>query len=40
MSSMSASSIIVFDVNERLINIESIASFFEKVFGDRKVLRE
>jgi len=40
MSSMSAPSIIVFDVNERLINIESIAPFFEKVFGDRKVLRE
>ena len=40
MSSMSAPSIIVFDVNETLIDIESIAPFFEKVFGDRKVLRE
>ena len=33
-------SIIVFDVNETLIDIESIAPFFEKVFGDRKILRE
>jgi len=40
MSSRSVPSIIVFDVNETLIDIESIASFFEKVFGDRKVLRE
>jgi 2-haloacid dehalogenase len=40
MSSRSAPSIIVFDVNETLIDIESIAPFFEKVFGDRKVLRE
>lgn len=35
-----APSIIVFDVNETLIDIESIAPFFERVFGDRKVVRE
>jgi 2-haloacid dehalogenase len=35
-----APSIIVFDVNETLIDIESISPFFEKMFGDRKVLRE
>ncbi len=33
-------SIIVFDVNETLIDIESIGPFFERKFGDRKVLRE
>jgi 2-haloacid dehalogenase len=33
-------SIIVFDVNETLIDIESIAPFFEKTFGDRRILRE
>jgi 2-haloacid dehalogenase len=33
-------SIIVFDVNETLIDIESMEPFFERVFGDRKVLRE
>jgi 2-haloacid dehalogenase len=33
-------SIIVFDVNETLIDIDSIAPFFEKKFGDKKVLRE
>jgi 2-haloacid dehalogenase len=38
--SMSTPSIIVFDVNETLIDIESIGSFFERKFGDRKVLRE
>ena len=40
MSSRSVPSIIVFDVNETLIDIESIAPLFEKVFGDQKVLRE
>jgi 2-haloacid dehalogenase len=35
-----APSILVFDVNETLIDIESIAPFFEKKFGDRRVLRE
>jgi 2-haloacid dehalogenase len=38
--SMSTPSIIVFDVNETLIDIESIGPFFERKFGDRKVLRE
>ena len=33
-------SVIVFDVNETLIDIESIGPFFERKFGDRKVLRE
>ena len=33
-------SIIVFDVNETLIDIESIAPFFENLFGDRRILRE
>src|ERR1700677_3965488 len=38
--SMSTPSIIVFDVNETLIDIKSIGPFFERKFGDRKVLRE
>ena len=33
-------SIIVFDVNETLIDIESLSPFFEKLFGDRRILRE
>ena len=33
-------SVIVFDVNETLIDIESIGPFFERKFGDRKVPRE
>ena len=33
-------SILVFDVNETLIDIESIAPLFQRVFGDKKVLRE
>jgi 2-haloacid dehalogenase len=37
---MGTPSIIVFDVNETLIDIESIGPFFERKFGDRKVLRE
>jgi hypothetical protein len=37
---MGAPSVIVFDVNETLIDIESIGPFFERKFGDRKVLRE
>jgi 2-haloacid dehalogenase len=37
---MGAPSIVVFDVNETLIDIESIAPFFEEKFGDRNVLRE
>ena len=39
-NSTSVPSIIVFDVNETLIDIESIGPFFERVFGDRKVVRE
>jgi hypothetical protein len=38
--SMGTPSIIVFDVNETLVDIESIGPFFERNFGDRKVLRE
>jgi 2-haloacid dehalogenase len=37
---MAAPSIVVFDVNETLLDIESIAPFFEEKFGDRNVLRE
>jgi 2-haloalkanoic acid dehalogenase type II len=33
-------SICVFDVNETLLDIESIAPLFQRLFGDRKVLRE
>lgn len=33
-------SIIVFDVNETLIDIESISPLFQRVFGDRQVMRE
>jgi 2-haloacid dehalogenase len=33
-------SILVFDVNETLIDIDSIAPLFERIFGDKKVLRE
>lgn len=33
-------SIIVFDVNETLIDIESIGPFFERCFGSRNVLHE
>ena len=33
-------SICVFDVNETLLDIEFIAPLFQRLFGDRKVLRE
>jgi 2-haloacid dehalogenase len=33
-------SICVFDVNETLLDIESITPMFQRLFGDRKVLRE
>jgi len=33
-------SILVFDVNETLIDIEALGPLFERVFGDRRVLRE
>ena len=39
-SKAAAPSIIVFDVNETLIDIESIGPFFERIFGDPKVVRE
>ena len=32
--------IIVFDVNETLLDIEVLAPLFERVFGDRRVMRE
>jgi 2-haloacid dehalogenase len=35
-----APSICVFDVNETLLDIEFIAPLFQRLFGDRKVLRE
>lgn len=37
---MSTPSIIVFDVNETLLDIESLAPLFERVFGDGRVLRD
>jgi 2-haloacid dehalogenase len=40
VSLRNAPSILVFDVNETLIDIESIAPFFEKTFGDGRVFRE
>jgi 2-haloacid dehalogenase len=33
-------SVLVFDVNETLIDIDSLAPLFESIFGDRQVLRE
>lgn len=33
-------SVLVFDVNETLLDIESMAPLFERAFGDPKVLRE
>ncbi len=33
-------SICVFDVNETLLDIEFLAPLFQRLFGDRKVLRE
>jgi len=33
-------SVVVFDVNETLIDIESLTPLFERVFGDARVLRE
>jgi 2-haloacid dehalogenase len=32
--------VLVFDVNETLIDYESMNPLFEKLFGDRRVLRE
>src|SRR5262245_62302107 len=33
-------SVLVFDVNETLIDIEALSPLFERVFGDGRVLRE
>jgi 2-haloacid dehalogenase len=33
-------SVLVFDVNETLIDIVALAPYFERIFGDRHVLRE
>ena len=33
-------SVLVFDVNETLLDFESMAPLFQRVFGDRRVLRE
>lgn len=33
-------SVLVFDVNETLVEIDSLSPFFERVFGDSRVLRE
>ncbi len=37
---MATPSVLVFDVNETLIDIDSMATFFGDLFGDRRVLRE
>jgi 2-haloacid dehalogenase len=37
---MTAPAVLVFDVNETLIDIESMAPLFERIFGDPRVLRE
>jgi len=37
---IAAPSVLVFDVNETLIDIESMAPFFERVFGDPQAMRE
>lgn len=37
---MAPPSVLVFDVNETLIDIDSIAPLFGELFGDRRVLRE
>jgi 2-haloalkanoic acid dehalogenase type II len=33
-------SVLVFDINETLIDLESMNPLFERIFGDRRVLRE
>ncbi|MHA7653001.1 haloacid dehalogenase type II [Mycobacterium sp. ML4] len=37
---MAAPPVLVFDVNETLIDTQSLAPLFEELFGDRRVLRE
>src|SRR5580698_2182725 len=33
-------SVLVFDVNETLINFESMNELFERIYGDKRVMRE
>lgn len=40
MSSKPSPSIIVFDVNETLLDIDTLAPLFARLFGDDKILRE
>ena len=37
---MSRPAVLLFDVNETLLDIEALAPLFERVFGDRRVLRD
>jgi 2-haloacid dehalogenase len=37
---IAAPAVLVFDVNETLIDIEAMAPFFERIFGDPRVMRE
>ncbi|TKK91631.1 haloacid dehalogenase type II [Herbidospora galbida] len=37
---MSEPQVLVFDVNETLIDVESMSPLFEKIFGDARVMRE
>ncbi|HEY9305490.1 MAG TPA: haloacid dehalogenase type II, partial [Mycobacterium sp.] len=37
---MAAPSVLVFDVNETLIDIESVAPLFERLFGDPQAMKE
>lgn len=37
---MATPRVLVFDVNETLLDIESMAPLFDELFGDRRVLRE
>lgn len=39
MQDASTPSVLVFDVNETLLDLESLAPIFERIFGDRRVLR-
>lgn len=39
-SELTRPSVLVFDVNETLLDIESLLPFFRRVFGDERVLRE
>lgn len=40
MSSNQSPSIIVFDVNETLLDIDTLAPLFARLFGDRRILKE